>query len=153
MRRPFSLPLLALAVLLTASCLDTEPFVPRVEDTNFDPSLGVDLSLSTQTASGLWYRDLVVGAGDVVPDTGTHSVNTTYALYLRTGEHLQSGTFNFTVGQNEAILGYDEGVRGMREGGQRQLIIPPHLGYGSAGSGQIPGNAIIIYTVDLTAIN
>jgi FKBP-type peptidyl-prolyl cis-trans isomerase len=153
MRRLLSLPLLAFVALFAASCLDTEPFVPKIEETNFDPSLGVDLAASTKTASGLWYRDITVGTGDPVPATGTQSVSTTYELFLRTGELLQSGPFDFTVGQGEAIAGYDEGIRGMRQGGQRQLIIPPSLAYGEAGSGDVPANAIIIYTVTLVSIN
>lgn len=156
MRRLLSIPLLALVAVFATSCLDTEPFVPKIEETNFDPSLGVNLAASTKTASGLWYRDIIVGTGDPVPATGTQSVTTTYDLYLRTGQLIQSGTFSFTVGQvgqGGAIAGYDEGLRGMRQGGQRQLIIPPALGYGSVGSGDIPPNAIIIYTVNLVSIN
>lgn len=153
MRRLLSLPLLAFALVFASSCLDTDPFVPKIEETNFDPSLGVDLAASTRTSSGLWYRDITVGTGDPVPATGTQSVNTTYQLFLRTGELLQSGPFDFTVGQGEAIAGYDEGIRGMRQGGQRQLIIPPGLAYGDVGSGDVPPNAIIIYTVNLVSIN
>lgn len=153
MRRSLSLPLLALVAVLATSCLDTEPFVPKIEETNFDPSLGVDLAASTRTSSGLWYRDIITGTGDPVPATGTQSVNTTYEVFLRTGDLVESGTFNFTVGAGESIAGYDEGIRGMRQGGQRQLIIPPALAYGDVGSAGVPPNSILVYTVNLVSIN
>ena len=51
------------------------------------------------------------------------------------------------------IDGFDEGVRGMRVGGQRQLIIPPSLGYGSRATGSIPANSILIFVITLTATN
>jgi peptidylprolyl isomerase len=50
------------------------------------------------------------------------------------------------------IDGFDEGVRGMRVNGVRQLIIPPSLGYGSSGSGSIPGNSILVFTITLTRV-
>lgn len=153
MRRLLSIPLLALVAVFATSCLDTEPFVPKIEETNFDPSLGVDLAASTRTASGLWYRDIIVGSGDPVPATGTQAVSTNYVLHLRTGAQVEAGSFNLTVGTGGAIAGYDEGIRGMRQGGQRQLIVPPALGYGEAGSGGVPPNAILIFTVTLVSIN
>lgn len=153
MRRLLSLPFVALVALLSVSCLDNSPFVPRIEDTNFDPSLGVDLAASTKTASGLYYRDITVGGGAQVPATGTAAVNTAYQLFLRTGESLQAGNFNFTVGLGQAIAGYDEGMRGMRVGGRRQLILPPNLAYGEQGTDLVPPNAILVYVVDLVAIN
>ncbi len=154
MSRVLRLPLLLVLAFVSLSCLSDDPFVPKIEDTSFDPALGVDLAASTRTASGLYYRDITVGAGAQVPATGnTTAVSTTYSVYLRTGQLMQSGNFNFTVGSGASIEGYEEGVRGMRVGGRRQLIIPPRLGYGSAGFGDIPPNAILVYTVDLTAIN
>ncbi len=153
MLRALRLPLLLAVAFVTLSCLDNSPFVPRIEDTNFDPSLGVDLAASTRTASGLYYRDIDIGVGDLVPATGNTAVSTTYSVFLRTGQLIRSGNFNFTTGIGAAIEGYDEGVRGMRVGGRRQLIVPPSLGYGSTGSGDIPPNSILVYTLDLTAIN
>jgi FKBP-type peptidyl-prolyl cis-trans isomerase len=41
----------------------------------------------------------------------------------------------------------------MKVGGQRQLIIPPNLAYGSSGSGSIPGNAILVFNITLNSIN
>ena len=148
------LALLPLLLVAVASCSDSAPFVPNIDTTNFAPSLNVNLAASTKTASGLYYRDITVGAGALVPVASGASVTTTYAGYLRNGTEFDSGDLPaFTTGTGAVIDGYDEGVRGMRVGGQRQLIIPPSLGYGSRASGSIPANSILIFVITLTATN
>lgn len=148
------LALLPLLLVAVASCSDSAPFVPNIDTTNFAPSLNVNLAASTKTASGLYYRDITVGAGALVPVASGASVTTTYAGYLRNGTEFDSGNLPaFTTGTGAVIDGYDEGVRGMRVGGQRQLIIPPSLGYGSRASGSIPANSILIFVITLTATN
>ncbi len=151
MARLLRIPFL-IVLAFAAACLDDSPFSPSIENTNFAPALGVDLEASTKTASGLYFRDIVVGTGDPVPATGTAEVTTSYQLYLRNGDLVESGSFSFTVGAPGVIAGYDEGVRGMRVGGQRQLIIPPSLGYGEQDIDGIPPNSILVYFVFLTGI-
>lgn len=148
------LALVLAAALVTGACMDNSPFIPKIENTNFDPSLEVDLAASVRTESGLYYRDVIIGGGEEIPDTGYVRATTRFELYLRNGELLSEGNLPpFTVGAMAVIDGYDEGVRGMRVGGKRQLIIPPHLGYGSEGFGPVPKNAILIYLVDLTKVD
>ncbi|MCC7169709.1 MAG: FKBP-type peptidyl-prolyl cis-trans isomerase [Planctomycetes bacterium] len=143
--------LLPFLVLVAAvSCTESGPFVPDIATTNFAPALGVDLANSVRTPSGLYYRDMVIGTGAEHPLTGGGPVSTSYTLFLRSGTLLQSGTLSFEPG--EPIAGYDEGVRGMRVGGRRQLIVPPALGYGSVGSSLVPPNSILIFVVDLVSI-
>ncbi len=61
--------------------------------------------------------------------------------------------FVFVLGSGSVITGWDRGVVGMRVGGQRRLILPPDLAYGSRGSGTvIPGNATLLFEIELLAV-
>ncbi len=81
-----------------------------------------------------------------------------YRGTLENGKEFDSsyerGPFNFPLGAGRVIKGWDEGVAGMKVGGKRKLVIPPELGYGTRGAGGvIPGNATLIFEVELLGIN
>ena len=108
-----------------------------------------------KTADGLQYWDIRVGTGAVAKDGNKVKVH--YTGWLTTGKKFDSSVgaapFEFTIGANEVIKGWDEGVAGMKVGGKRQLRIPPELAYGEAGHPpQIPPNATLIFDVRLLAI-
>jgi FKBP-type peptidyl-prolyl cis-trans isomerase len=61
--------------------------------------------------------------------------------------------FTFRLGAGEVIRGWDEGVAGMKVGGQRTLTIPPQYGYGARGAGGvIPPNATLLFDVELLGV-
>lgn len=103
------------------------------------------------TASGLQYRDRVVGTG-AVAEAG-QSVSVHYVGSLPNGEVFDSsrtrGTpFTFTLGAGEVIAGWDEGVAGMRVGGQRTLVIPSNLAYGDNPAGGRPAG-VLVFDIEL----
>jgi FKBP-type peptidyl-prolyl cis-trans isomerase len=62
--------------------------------------------------------------------------------------------FDFPLGAGRVIKGWDQGVEGMKVGGQRTLVIPANLGYGARGAGGvIPPNAMLLFDVELLGVN
>jgi len=105
------------------------------------------------TESGLQYIDLVVGTGRQAELGDTATVH--YTGWLADGKKFDSSVdrkepFSFRVGAGQVIKGWDEGVGTMKVGGKRKLTIPPQLGYGARGAGNvIPPNATLTFDVEL----
>ena len=115
------------------------------------PSLGIPFTST----------DMRVGTGTEALNGRRATVNYTGWLYSTTAAENKGTQFDtsygrtpfaFLVGGGTVIRGWDQGVPGMRVGGQRRLVIPPELGYGTAGSGSIPGNATLLFEIELLAV-
>lgn len=104
--------------------------------------------------SGLRYLDLRVGTGAVVPRQAQVLVH--YQGRLSDGTVIDDSRprgqpARFRIGEGQLILGWEEGVPGMRVGGIRRLVIPPALGYGEGGSGRIPPHSTLVFDIELIA--
>jgi FKBP-type peptidyl-prolyl cis-trans isomerase len=107
---------------------------------------------------GLKYIDIKVGSGTAAKSGSTVSVQYTGWL-ASNGNKFDSSyshggqPFQFQLGQGKVIPGWDEGLVGMKPGGERRLIIPASLGYGASGSPPtIPGNATLIFDVTMVSV-
>jgi peptidylprolyl isomerase len=91
---------------------------------------------------------VVALAGQTV---SAHYVGVSYS----TGEEFDASwsrgrPLDFRLGVGQVIPGWDQGIAGMKVGGRRRLVIPPHLAYGSRGAGGAIGpNETLIFVVDL----
>ena len=153
-RRSASLLAALLLPALAASCIESPEEIEFTElPCTF--TFAFDTTQMTKTPSGLFYRDLSVGTGDIVASGSETYVH--YTGWLANGtkfdQNLPSSAFpfGFPVGANAVIRGFDEGVQGMREGGCRQLVIPPALGYGTQPYGNIPGNSWLVFELGVAA--
>lgn len=102
-------------------------------------------------------KDLVVGKGAEAKAGDTVKVH--YVGTLQNGDEFDASKkhgnepFTFDLGKGRVIKGWDDGVAGMKEGGKRKLVIPPHLGYGARGAGpKIPPNSTLVFEVELVEV-
>lgn len=106
--------------------------------------------------------DVVTGTGAEAVSGKSISVHYTGWLYDENtadnhGRKIDSSRdrgspFPFVLGTGAVIEGWDQGVVGMKVGGKRTLIIPPELAYGRAGNGPVPGNAALIFDIELLSV-
>ena len=124
------------------------------------PALAAATSQVIEMPDGLKYSDDKVGDGAAAAFGAKVTVH--YTGWLDNdgakGKKFDSSRdrgepFTFTLGAQEVIPGWDEGVAGMKVGGRRTLVIPPDLGYGARGAGGvIPPNATLIFDVELLQV-
>jgi len=136
------------AGLIWATTRDTKPPASTTGLAALDSS-------AVTTKSGLRYKDFVVGSGPspqqgqtvVVHYDGRFTDGTVFDSSRRHGK-----VFEFALGGGEVIKGWDEGVATMKVGGVRRLVVPPDLGYGAAGRGDIPPHSTLVFDIELLGI-
>ena len=103
-------------------------------------------------ASGLQYDDLVVGSGKMAEPGMNVSLN--YRGFLLDGTPFDNSydrgePLKFQIAGGQMIQGFDEGVRGMRIGGKRKILVPWQMAYGEAGRPPIPPKADLVFDLEL----
>ena len=136
----------ALALLLLTACTTTPPTPIPLPSTT-----------ATTLPSGLVYEDRKVGDGDEAKAGTTVLVHYTGWLQADGTQFDTSRSrgqpFQFQLGKGSVIKGWEDGVPGMKVGGQRRLFIPPQLGYGDRGAGDaIPPKADLVFDVELVEV-
>jgi FKBP-type peptidyl-prolyl cis-trans isomerase len=140
-------------LLLLAAC---DPRGERPAGAGFSAELGVDTTTMTKAPAGFWYADAAPGQGDSA--TAGRTVSVHYTGWLPSGKKFDSSRdrgepFAFTLGAQQVIRGWDEGVAGMKVGGRRKLVLPPALAYGDGGAPpDIPPGATLVFDVEVLGI-
>lgn len=105
----------------------------------------------TQTASGLQYSVLKAGSG-ATPTPGDR-VRITYIGRLTDGTTFDRSAAPVDFGVSDVVPGFSEALQLMPVGSQYRVWIPPSLGYGVRGAGPVPPNAVLVFDIELLAIN
>ena len=124
------------------------------------PAAAKKESKMVKTESGLGYEDLVVGTGPSPAPGQTCVMHYTGWLWVNEAKTTKfdssvdrGSPFEFPIGRGRVIKGWDEGVSTMKVGGKRTLLIPPQLGYGDRGAGNvIPPGATLLFEVELLGV-
>jgi FKBP-type peptidyl-prolyl cis-trans isomerase len=139
--------LIPLVVLVCVPALDAQHKIPPLPPTAEKP---------VKTPSGLTYIDIVKGTG-VEAEPG-RVVRIHYIAWVTKTQYMfdyrdaATGPLAFRIGAGGVLPGLDQGVRGMRVGGKRRLLIPPRLGLGSHRSERVGPNSSLTYDVELVAV-
>ena len=121
----------------------------RKKQQEIEQRLSADTDNFVKTSMGVKYMDVLVGKGPMLVDRKRIVCKYILRANNKKGKLLDSGErFAFRVGKGEVIKGWDIGLKGMRQGGRRHIIVPPKAGYGNKDIGGGKG-AILYFEVTL----
>lgn len=145
--------LFALTLMLTLSCSkDKEVDYVAQNEQEIIAYIAKNKLTAQRSDSGLYYVIIEAGAGK--QPTATSNVTVAYKGYFTNGSVFdESNASGISFGLNQVIKGWTEGIPYFKEGGSGVLLIPAHLGYGSNGSGPIPGGSVLIFDIKLNKVN
>lgn len=146
------------AVLLTLAggCASAAGPAPDPALLEYASETGVDLSRMERTSSGLYIEEIQQGVGKVAARGDRVRIH--FISWLPDGTLVDStlagDAYQFELGSDEVIRGWNQGVVGMKVGGRRRLVIRPGLAYGPRGrSPRVPPNAVLIFEIQLLDAN
>lgn len=149
---------LAFSLVLLTGCGDNEMSatadnLPTVT-TNMGeaPTIGAPSGTPPTTLES---KDIVVGTGAEVSSTSTITFH--YTLMTWSNGALIESSWNSgtpaTYPLAELIVGWQQGIPGMKVGGRRLLVVPPDLGYGAQGSGPVGPNETLVFVMDIVSVS
>jgi FKBP-type peptidyl-prolyl cis-trans isomerase FkpA len=151
-RSVFALLASALVVIFAAAACgggDDPPTSPTPPAANV-PYSQVDLRVGTGAEATTGRRVTVNYTGWLYDAAAAENKGRQFDTSLQAGRT----PLSLTVGSGrDVIAGFDMGVKDMRVGGLRRVVIPPNLGYGASGSGPIPPNATLIFEIELLTVS
>jgi FKBP-type peptidyl-prolyl cis-trans isomerase len=138
-----------------AACAPAGSVAIAPETVTFAPSLNVDLASMQRLRSGVYIRDLREGTGPGVRRGDRVAVR--YAGWTTNGTLFDalappSQPREFRLGDGQVISGWEDGLAGMKPGGQRQLVIPASEGYGGRRVGAVPPHSTLVFLIELVAV-
>lgn len=148
------------AFLLLLSCSNSEPITPPVavdytaknEQEIKDYLTKNNITRAQRSNSGLYY--IITEPGTGTQPTSTSNVTVVYKGYFTNGTVFdQSKAEGITIGLNQVIKGWTEGIPYFKTGGSGILLVPAHLGYGSFNYGPIPGGSVLLFDIKLVSVN
>lgn len=147
------LPVLLMAVIGCDSPTDVDFEV--IEDIEFAASLDIDLSTFEMRGTGVYWKDVTVGAGDPVVFGTTPTI--TVQGWLKDGTQFLDGTETFLMGNSAVISGLEDGILNQRVGGTRRIIVPPNRAYGGQGFTRdgvqvVPSGAVVVFELTVESL-
>jgi len=121
----------------------------KIDDDKIQAYLTANKITATKDPSGLYYQVLNPGSG--VAPTVKSTVTVAYTGKLLDGTQFDSSA-NFTYALSNLIKGWQIGIPFIKPGGRIILYIPSALGYGTSAQSSIPANSVLIFTIDLFAV-
>jgi peptidylprolyl isomerase len=158
-RRPRAATIAVTAVLLgIVGCSDGDtdeeaepPPPPSAGEVEGKPN--VELPEDAPPPEALQVEDVEEGDGEAVEEG---ALVTLHFVGLRWSDGAEFGSswdrgqpVSYTHGQGRWVAGWEQGLEGMREGGRRQVVVPPELGYGQRGAPGVPPGETLVFVIDL----
>ena len=151
----------AVAPFLLASCLKSpETKCTFLESTFVAPASEVNAlqgwvssnhSGATQHPSGFFYEIGSPGSGTTVASVCS-TITVKYSAYLTNGTKVDENLTGYSTFLGQLILGWQKGIPLIKAGGSISLYLPPSLGYGANAVGSIPANSILVFNIQLVAV-
>ena len=157
MRRPRAVSAMVVAGLLLGACTDgdgaqeAEPAPAEGGDIEGKPS--VEVPGDATPPDTLQVEDVEEGDGAEVGEGDLVMLHFVGVRWSDGGEFASSWDrgqpVSYTHGEGRWVAGWERGLEGMREGGRRQLVVPPELGYGDRGAPGVPAGETLVFVIDL----